>query len=278
MLLYRFVDLPGFVSMIAEDRMFLRQVTAWPDPYETDALSKLIGEVLEKTHLAIREPSPAPSPKITALRKAIRDAIFDLTLGSIYAQSWTELPDSDALWRIYSPDRRGIRIAVERDALRTQIARTFPHVDHFKVEYCAAEVARTQLLHRFRESDSSVQLTACCRYKRREFAHEQEYRFCIAQNPPGYEDIDLESVDYDKESDLKSALDCLRDYHYQQVKPYDFDPTMIKEITLDPRLDPEKDGWFEKAIRNLCKVKGMRSLVNRSDLYKREEARNSQLA
>lgn len=266
MLLYRFLDLAGFVCMIGGESMFLRQVATYDDPYETDALSDLIGVLLEDTVLAKAESASAPSQRITELREVFRDTLVDRTLRSIYAQCWTELRESDALWRIYSPDVRGIRIAVERDTLLTQIGHTFPDVDHFKIEYCSAKCARVRLRDRFEASKSSkssksILLTTCCRYKRQEFEHEREYRLCMAERLP-----DIGVIDFDNESSLQSALDRLKGCSFQGVKPYSFDPTLIREVTLDPR---QRESWFEETIRSVCKLKGLGSPVERSHLYTR---------
>lgn len=267
MMLYRFVDLGTFVEIAATGRMFLRQVTAWDDPYELDAISHLLSHLLEKTHLAVRDPSRTVSPKAAQLRTAIRKAILKQATRSIYAQSWTTKPESDALWRIYSPDRKGLRLSVELDTLLKEMTRTLPNVDHFSVEYCSTEEARHRLLSRFNES-KSMNFTSCCRYKRREFEHEQEYRFCLAQNPEGFQEIDLRSpaFDLDSEESLEKALAQFHEYHFDQVRYYQFEPSHVHEITLDPRLDP--NGWFEKAIGRLCETYGI-SLVRRSNLYTR---------
>jgi DUF2971 family protein len=247
-MLYRFVDLAGFVAMLAKSCMFLRQVTAWADPYETDALSKLVEHVLSKT--------PAPED--------IKKRITDRTARMIYAQSWTELRESDALWRIYSPDRKGIRIGVEQDAIRDQIAQIFPDVRGFKIRYCLMEDARLQLEKSFKKN-KSIGLAECCRFKRPEFEHEKEYRFCIVEKAPS---VDLNHWDWSKESDHARALDLLGT-DFPQLKSFPFSPALIKEVALDPRLDLAKETWFYGAICDLCKMKGLKASITISDLYTR---------
>jgi hypothetical protein len=113
-----------------------------------------------------------------------------------------------------------------------------------------------------------MDLTPCCRYKRVEFEHEQEYRFCKSQYPEGFREIDLgpPAFDLDNEESLEKALGLFRDYRYEQVKYYRFEPSLFQEVTLDPRTDP--DSWFQKAISKLCQAHGI-SRVRRSDLYTR---------
>src|SRR5215813_12042290 len=124
MLLFRFVDLGAFVDIVASRQMYLRQVMTWDDPYEADAVTHLMGSLLEETDLAILDPSPAASAKVTELRGAVRKVILEQATRSIYAQSWTAKPESDALWRVYSPDRKGLRLSVELDTLLKEMAKT----------------------------------------------------------------------------------------------------------------------------------------------------------
>ena len=48
MLLYRFIDVSAFIDIIASSQMYLRQVMTWDNPYETDAVTHLISNLLEK--------------------------------------------------------------------------------------------------------------------------------------------------------------------------------------------------------------------------------------
>lgn len=189
---------------------------------------------------------------MTELRNLIREAIIDLNAQSIYAQSWSK-SESEGLWYRYGADQKSIRLTVELESILSAIKTRWPRVEHFDVEYCSSDDAYIRVLDRFNAGDTNI--TSCCRYKRPEFRYEEEYRFCLFQAPKGYENIDLYSFDFNEENDLKKALNGLQGYQPDNVKEYDFNPELIKEITLDPRLDPKTQDWFERAIRNLCKAK-----------------------
>jgi hypothetical protein len=266
--IYRFIDLSGFVDILSSGRMYLRQVMTWDDPYETNALQYLVNELLEKTDLAIIKPSSAKSAMVEDLRFRIRQKIRERAVKSIYAQSWTALSESDALWRIYSPDKKGIRIGVLWRDVANAIQREYVHMKHYPVEYLTAEESRQAILKRFENSGKKIDLSACCRYKRKEFEHEQEYRFCMAHQPEGHRDVDLGGLDFNDEKELQRSLNQLVDLQYDRLKYYPFEAARIRGVMLDPRLDREKDNWYIGIIQNLCKAHEVEATVQISDLYR----------
>lgn len=251
--LYRFMSFTQFVDLVSGRRMYLSQVTRWDDTHEAHTMRKILKE-------GIRSSTPGMPERLI-------DAVERFMHKSMYAQCWTSLDESDALWRIYSQDHMGIRIAVNRDRVLEAISRAIPQVRHGKVHYCSADDAVRKVLTGAVTTDPDgplrVNLVDCCLYKREQFKHEEEYRFCAQITPPGpYPQLPVDDDDPATNDRIVAIYDG---YVHPPLQYYEFDPSLIESVTLDPRA-PE---WFVETIRNLCSgIPGMGSVVvEKSSLY-----------
>lgn len=187
------------------------------------------------------------------LRCKVRDPTGEL--GSLepiasgwYGQCWTLNRDSDAMWRIYSPEKTGVRAATTIKKLFSSIwnpSDKYRHLKYFigivqyldraKIEQFLATTSFTNLAvggqtHNFAE-------TLCM--KRKEFEHEKEVRI----------------LTYDAEGNMGE----------KGVLNFPFDHQKILDgVTLDPRLlAPD----FER-IRMELKDSGCMLPIDQSELYK----------
>lgn len=254
-MLYRFMSFTQFVDLVTGRRMYLSQVTRWDDSHEAHTMRKILREGI----LSSNPQTPA----------RLVDAIERFMHLSMYAQCWTTLPESDALWRIYSPDHMGVRIAVKRDRMVEAVTNVAPGMRHGRVIYCQPDEAVRRVLAESLAPDPTgplkVNMVDCCLYKREEFGHEQEYRFCALLWPPGpypqFPENDNDPVVTDQIVAIYNA------YTHEPVKQYAFDPSLIESVALDPRAP----GWFLESVRNLCStITGMGGVtVEKSKLYGR---------
>lgn len=251
--LYRFMSFTQFVDLVSGRRMYLSQVTRWDDTHEAHTLRKILREGIQSS-----------TPKTPA---RLIDAVERFMHKSMYAQCWTTLAESDALWRIYSRDHMGVRITVKRAHVLEAIRKAVPAVSNGKVLYCSTDDAVRRVLANSLPADPNgplrVNMVDCCMYKREQFKHEVEYRFCAQIWPPGpYPQI----PENDDNPIINDQIVALLDGHsHDPFKRYDFDPSLIESVTLDPRA-PD---WFVESVRNLCSnVIGMGSVVvEKSNLY-----------
>ena len=258
------MDLSGLIDLVANQRMYLTQVMAWPDLYETDALREVVKFVLEETDLAELVPTPAKSSEVAALRQKLGSAIVEHTAKSVYAQCWTRREDSDAMWRIYSPDKRGVRLGVDRAKVRNAIQSTFQEVDYCEVEYVSSEDARKKALAPFRGGKGSCSIASLCRFKRPAFDHEHEHRFCLADTS-----VVLE-IRPDDAVSMQRDLQLLAVHAFPEKVYYEFNPALVDEVTLDPRLDASRDQWFFETIRSICAKNAIDvAKIDQSELYRR---------
>lgn len=163
----------------------------------------------------------------------------------VYGQCWTIHSASDAMWRIYSPNKSGFRI-------RTTVRKLYESLGQVHTEYEGANncIGKVQYLSdkklmEFANStfdDSGIIIEKLFRsllIKRRAFIHEKEIRLLFHA-----------WGDYACESDLH---------------PYKIDPnSLITQIMVDPRISFEDFLSIETNIRNAT---GYNGPIKRSLLY-----------
>ena len=86
---YRYFSIESFIYLLESKKLTFTHVNEWDDPWE-NILSNSITEKDDGT-----------------FEKSIYKAS-----DYIYGQCWTRKEESDAMWRIYSPQKTGIKIRV----------------------------------------------------------------------------------------------------------------------------------------------------------------------
>lgn len=222
--LYRIFSLDRFSKMIASRENGLVHPSKWDDPFENFFLQGR-AEMPDGTPVSLSELS-----------------------ASWYGQCWTRNMDSDAMWRIYSHDKTGVRVAT---TVRALFSGFYDSTDKFaslkyligsveykqrdEIEHFLATTTFTDLAlggqpHRFAKT---------LLIKRPEFSHENEVRLLF----------------HDAEGN--------RGQNGVAVFPFHWD-TILTEIALDPRLtEPEFQAEKQKLIALGCTVP-----VTQSELYK----------
>jgi hypothetical protein len=241
---------------VASQRLYLTQLMRWDDPHEAETLRQLVKDYL------------LHAPDGFKYTQRIRDEVLGLIYRSLYGQSWTILEESDAMWRIYSPDKMGIRISVvQADALASIQQTAFAKQQDVElywgnVIYVSTEEAWEQVrsVHKDPVADSNMSLANLCFFKRKQFSHEQEYRFSAFIPPKEF--MGLSQTD---PTELEEAriVATLRNFVLPPVYYYPFNPSLIDEVTLDPRA-PD---WFLETVKNFFARYGNRDCVQKSTLY-----------
>jgi hypothetical protein len=224
--IYRVFKLCWFKDMITQGRNGLLRPSKWGDPFENFFLKCKVqsqnGEI--------------------GCQKPIHDGW--------YGQCWTMHADSDAMWRIYSRDKRGVRVSTTIRKLFTAICDTNDKFARHKYYIGRVKYQSRAEIECFLRATSYMELTlgdgmdgfarTLC-IKRREFAHEKELRVLI----------------YDV--DDKGCGDVLNvPFVYYRV---------LCDAVLDPRLDL---ATFENLRKELSEL-GCRLPITQSDLYRMDE-------
>lgn len=105
---------------------------------------------------------------------------------SWYGQCWTYNQDSDAMWRIYSPKKDGVKVSTTIRKLFSSIFNTpdpFAHLKYFigKVNYLEREdiegyIIKTTTFNELALGGSANGFAQTLCMKRKEFSHESEVR------------------------------------------------------------------------------------------------------
>jgi len=187
---FRFISFDYLLQMINESSNYLVKTSLWEDSYEN---------FMSKENIKYRGK--------TVNLKGITDRM--------YGQCWASRMTSDALWRIYSPDKKGVRIrttlnklnlVVEENRARGafQLGRVRYYSQGVMEESLRSlpEISKTQLVELINRSYF---------VKRTSFSHESEYRLLYF-------------------ADKRETDTVVKSF---QIDPYSF----IDNIYFDPRAD-----------------------------------------
>jgi hypothetical protein len=225
--IYRVFALQRLLELIATQKNTLVSPSLWDDPFENFIL-KTVGESIGK--------EAAQTFK-----------------NRFYGQCWSFHKDSDAMWRIYSPDKTGVRVRTTVRRLFKSLADTCHGNSNLscfigKVQY----LPQYQLVQMLEDSGimnarvlkrSSRELAATLLIKRKEFSHEREVRL----------------IHFDDREDGDEKI-----FQYE-VNPFE----LFDEIAFDPRISDELLKVFSSHLQRL----GFKATIDRSPLYQLPQLR-----
>ncbi|WP_019554800.1 DUF2971 domain-containing protein [Propionispira raffinosivorans] len=251
--LYKYISFSRFVELIELHRLYLTKITLWEDPYEGFPVKKNFNEGI-------------PTWVVEKMNKKLIEAGKNSVLQHTYAQSWTDTrEESDAMWRIYSQDKLGVRITVKLAQILQQITEAVTKinstikVNHYKVKYHQGynvDNCRTPDKMGIIMTDKAI-----CELKRPAFEHEAEYRISCS--------LKLADTMRKNNSSMMSEIELADIFEKIQTPPvihYDVPIDSICEVILDPRA-PES---HKKTFLEYCKNRGFDQhnvLFQKSNLY-----------
>lgn len=223
--LYRFMSFQSFVDLVQSKSLIFVKPEVWDDPYEGFIFKKLR---TERGRQEIQEKLPDNKVKSLFLNLATE---FEKTF---YAQSWTRLKESDAMWRIYAYGNFAVRIKV----LESEINK-IPNVNIMDIEYVAEhdideEIKRIDLINK------RTDFKEIYRVKREAFTHEEEVRLIFMH---------------------KSAIN-----EDSPSLTYEIDYSLVPNFIHSVCLHPQSPGWFDKTVRKYCDMNNLK-YVGKSKLY-----------
>lgn len=221
--IHRIFGFDRFVDVLRNQQLGLVKPSVWDDPYE-NPLNRLISEESSGRKLSLPH--------------------FDKNL---FAQCWSFSLESDALWRIYSPDMRGVLVTA---CAKKLLELASPHYNSpleqvflGKVQYHTQSELKQMLESHdflrsvFRAPVYSHGSPSVLLHKRDSFKHEEEVRLILSRHISGVSgDVALLNIPVSE---------------------------VFLKVTLDPRLTNEQ---FER-MRYLIGRAGYDGEIERSSLY-----------
>jgi hypothetical protein len=221
---YRIFSKKWFLELLKTQRNGLVSSRMWDDPFENFFL-KCVGVTSDGARVSL---------------SSLHDSWF--------GQCWTLTEESDAMWRIYSHDKTGVRVSTTIRRLFTSFydsADTFATQKFFigEVSYASrgiieAFLAKTSFWDIALGGQARSFAETLC-IKRQEFAHEHEIRLLF----------------HDAQNQHMGAT----------VVPFPFDTeALIDSVILDPRMS---DAEFQSAKNEIASC-GYSREIRQSELYK----------
>ena len=215
---FRIMPMFRILEMLQKGILVLTKPKIWDDPFENALLAATV------------VTSAGETGDIAAKNE-------------VYGQCWSIHHETDAMWRIYSPDKQGAKI---KSTPRKLLDAMKDHVNNHwklkcfigKVSYLPLNELSTKLSEvNVFETDGSG-IADSLLYKRCEFDHEKEVRLIFSGD----------------------TQECMADYYPFRIKPNE----IIEEIIFDPRMNEELVLAYKLAIKD----KGYSNHVDQSALYR----------
>ena len=213
---YRYISFDSLLQMLTEECITLVQTNYWEDVYE---------------NFILKENYYSNGRKINAVW------LSKMFLG----QCWTGKKSSDAMWRIYSPDKKGLRIRTRigkiMNILKSEKSCFFGRVEYLpqaRIEKDLASlkgnISVDQLPYLMLESQF---------IKRNSFSHESEYRIIKMRKWSREESIPIQKISIDPFSFIENVyFDPRADSSYVErcknilVKSFNYPINRIKQSSL----------------------------------------------
>lgn len=219
--IYRIFDIKYFCDLVQTKKNTIVHPKKWDDPFENHLLNH---------------------PVQTKNGKA-----YNYGRKLLYGQCWSLCKQSDALWRIYSPDKNGVKVTTSVRKLFQSFKKSFElernkHSYIGKVQYYNPEKVLTELINKFEDTpkwslDGSLEAKQLL-FKRNAFSYESEIRL-IGYYFDKY--INTELLKY-------------------KVNPFE----LFSEIVLDPQLDKKE---FSNLKEKLVRLGFNDDIIWKSNLY-----------
>lgn len=207
---------------------------------------KHVVDLLESKELHFVLPSLWEDPYEKAIEHKLSDALF--------AQCWCTKATSDAMWRIYSPDRTSVRIKATRKNLENTLSECSQQksIEYLikDVEYLSPDDVDTRISGVAKDLKQNLEFKRAADalvIKRDAFDHESEVRIII----------------YNKK--LNNSAKQETSFRLS-INP----DILIESIHFDPRVDDAFFKMCEYYLKNSLQFKGK---IKKSPLYRAFEAR-----
>ena len=233
--IYRIIPIDRLIDMFRNKELILPQVKIWEDVYENFFLKSKFREADGKTFT------------------------IDDDFEEYYGQCWSFAKDSDALWRIYSPNKQGVQIKTTvnklLDMFMTSSLVTADGGYGLSLDTKIGKVKylnQTEMIKWIEEDgldmfDIQPHISKSLFVKRLEFKHEEELR-----------------IIYFADSKLDNRVKSKTKLAVFEINPHDF----IEGVSFDPRVDQSFIDAYKHYLHDDLKYPKIK--IRKSDLYEFE--------
>lgn len=233
--IYRIFKLEHLLSALKNNVNVLVKPKKWEDPFENFYLKRIYQ--IEN----INNKSAEDKIKIKEFIDDVEPYVF--------GQCWSFAENSDAMWRIYSPDKRGVCVSSTPrkiiNSLKNNHGANHLYLSIGEVKYLTEEKIRSKKFESIYDTSYSEWVPLYIETlltKRKEFSHEEEVRI-IFDNLPYSNGKVIDTTDM-------IEIPCM--WH-----------TCIDEIILDPRID----AYSEQNLTDLISNYSGKIKISKSTLY-----------
>jgi hypothetical protein len=218
MFIYRTTSFPRLIELFETRKNSLSAPWTWDDPFENFILNADFNKDGQRVKFAVHN--------------------------QCFGQSWSTKYESDAIWRIYSPDKSCVRIRTKINKLATSLSSA--NKNHItsafigKVEYFSEKriIPEAKKLAKYIAGKTAKNLARALLFKRNAFEHEEEVRLIYFG---GHRETN------------------------KKIYQYGVDPhNLIESVALDPRASDQLLDVYKYYLRNKMGFKGG---IIRSKLY-----------
>ena len=224
--IYRFMSFDALQEMLLAKNIWLVKTKYWEDTYENFLFHSDIWA---------------------------DDIPFDLSVGKerTFGNCWTMIEESDALWRIYSPSRSGVRIKTTVRKLVKSIQQQFTKATCYSANIGKVKYMKVDEIVAYFENIDGDTFVAEAHWlmrdsmfmKRKEFDHEDEIRIIVR---------------------MKGEINDLKEVAALQIDPDE----IVEEVTFDPRIN---DDLYKLFCSKLQANSHDMERVSKSKLYSNEK-------
>ena len=248
--LYRYIGFDSFVGMVQKQALTFVLPEIWEDPKENDAYYNLLKK--------------QDSTTMSALLVALHNKTF--------AQCWTQLAESDAMWRIYAFGNRSVRIKIsQKNVEKLENIRAIPvqYRDDTDTECSANEDTYLEAIAKKRKAfshEQEIRLISCFKFASEEDFHTHvKALMAISEHPQRVEILESMYPTKTLEDSVTEVCKFLNVGNVRQTtKDVSFAhiPNFIEGVMVHP-MAPD---WFADVVNEYCRIHSI-PFEGKSTLY-----------
>lgn len=276
--IYRIIGIDTFLAiLINKKERYVRPIDYWQDTFEGYMLHQLDTkgsrrQVLERLYSISDKDINIMSQDLSKLLRSRY---------SCYAQCWSTISDSDAMWRIYSYDNRAIQLISSVSSIKKMIDVSGWDGLKSEIDYVKYDINdEDEALNKILVQNSKVY--AAYFHKRPAFKHESEVRVLL-NDYKRYENVDRFAATAirsnmnlnDKSKPLidriEDALTYLIDknggYLSRAPSTVELEIPILRDYIVGVRVHPQAPDWYADLIEKICRNYKIK-YCGKSDLYR----------
>lgn len=241
--IWRYIDLPAFLYILQENKLFFRRVDKFEDPFEA-TIPVVVKEIYKNYVKSLQEAGLTQVNEETYIneRKVYRK--------SFYINAWhMNKEESAAMWKVYSCMNKGIAIQSTVGRLKESLNICTEHDVYLGsikyIDYKAEELPEINLTKESSLEVLNLLVNACL--KRKSFEFENELR-AIVWIPPKGNPIDPAAPDAKEKLQNQKTI-----YEFYEGASECLEVDInINKLIEKVYVSPNAEEWFKNIIENVA--------------------------